>query len=92
MRKGGGEKQEWDSTCQHYTGYTEAELEELVLCFDVSAQIAESDQHCKNIFKKYSHAVFFKVAQLPPLKTIAALEAEGTIPPPEEKKKESTEV
>jgi len=67
MRKGGGEKQEWDSTCQHYTGYKETELEELVHMMDQSSIKAPEDRHCKNIYKKYSHQVFFKVALLPPL-------------------------
>ena len=66
MRKGGKE-QEWDGTCQHYTGYSEDQLEELVKMMDGSSVGAAHDRHCKNIYKKYSHQVFFKVALLPPL-------------------------
>lgn len=65
MQKSGNST--WDTTCRHYTNYSVDELESLVSMMDKSAVSAASNKHCKTIYKKYSHQVFFKVALLPPL-------------------------
>ncbi|XP_063693874.1 G2/mitotic-specific cyclin-B3-like [Bolinopsis microptera] len=65
MRKSGNT--DWDITCQHYSSYTEEDLNELISMMDKSTVAASSNKHCKTIYKKYSHRVFFEVALLPPL-------------------------
>ena len=65
MRKSGNEN--WDATCQHYSSYKEEELNDLISQMDKSTVAAASNKHCKTIYKKYSHRVFFEVALLPPL-------------------------
>lgn len=65
MKKTGNH--DWDITCQHYSQFKEGELTELVLKMDRSAVSAAGNRHCKTIYKKYSHKVFFEVALLPQL-------------------------
>lgn len=65
MRKNGNDN--WDATCQHYSSYKLEDLEPIVSLMDKSTVDAASNRHCKTIYKKYSHRVFFEVALLPPL-------------------------
>ncbi|KAL5247144.1 hypothetical protein ACHWQZ_G019115 [Mnemiopsis leidyi] len=65
MRKSGNT--DWDVTCEHYSGYKEEDLNDLIGQMDKSTVGAATNKHCKTIYKKYSHRVFFEVALLPPL-------------------------
>ncbi|RDD40484.1 G2/mitotic-specific cyclin-B3 [Trichoplax sp. H2] len=57
---------EWTQTLVHYSGYEESELNELVQ--KLNAMIAKpAPENCKVVKTKYSHTVFYQVANIAPL-------------------------
>lgn len=58
--------QDWTSTHEYYTGYTERDLKDLVYSLNklISAPL---NSHLQTIRTKYSHKVFFEVSKIPPL-------------------------
>ncbi|KAG8178599.1 hypothetical protein JTE90_019705 [Oedothorax gibbosus] len=59
--------QTWSPTLEYYTGYREAELEDVL--FSLNQNISgPPNKHLQTIRTKYSHPIFFEVAKVPALK------------------------
>lgn len=61
---------EWTPTLVHYTGYTREDLSELVTKLNALISV-QPKKNLKTVHSKYSHPVFFQVANTPVLDILA---------------------
>ncbi|GFS95621.1 hypothetical protein NPIL_126341 [Nephila pilipes] len=57
----------WTPTLEYYTEYKENDLQDLIVHLNKDISVAPT-KHLQTIRVKYSHDIFFNVAQIPPLK------------------------